>query len=168
MNWALRLILSVRFQFLGALLFAVLLPALIRSNFSYFRLSLGNTPETMVGTSIAVLLGYFFHRRLRTFPGVKSDYYIIPTFAASYGCVLFAYFLFRLDYTAHDICHQLHLGDRMVPCDRADQSHLPVLPSGGRAGRGTPITCSTSRVSNGSRLTSPIPVEQNGTAWSST
>lgn len=94
-----NLISKIRFQFLGALFFAVFLPAFVRGNFTIAGLTHGNLPETITGMFFAVLIGYFFYIRLITFPGVKTDSYIFPVFTASYLFVVVIFFFFRFDYT---------------------------------------------------------------------
>lgn len=94
-----KIALTVRFQIVGALFVAVFIPAFVRGNFSFAGLTHSHQPDTMVGTSIAVILGHYFHRRLTIFPGVQSNYYILPTYGASYLAVFLSFFFLRLEYT---------------------------------------------------------------------
>jgi lipopolysaccharide/colanic/teichoic acid biosynthesis glycosyltransferase len=90
---------SARFQLGMGLLIAVLLPWAVRVNLEIQELEWPGLQNSLVGTVIALSIGYFAYRRLSRYPGVRASYNILPTFAASYGAVLAIFFFARLDYS---------------------------------------------------------------------
>ena len=92
-------LLRMRFQLLGGLTFAILLPVLIRTLFDQQTILLSSTQVTIVAAIIAHLTGYLFYKRIGNFPGVAAAGYILPTFALTYGLVFLAIFFFRFDYS---------------------------------------------------------------------
>jgi hypothetical protein len=55
--------------------------------------------NSLAGSFVAVVAGYYGFRRLSRYPGVRSSYNILPSFAASFGIVLAIFFFARLDYS---------------------------------------------------------------------
>ena len=89
----------VRFQLGVALLFAVLLPYAIRYPFDAAAHDLRALNNSLIGTFFALIAGYYAFRRMSHYPGVRSSYHILPSFAASYGFALAVFFFARLDYS---------------------------------------------------------------------
>jgi lipopolysaccharide/colanic/teichoic acid biosynthesis glycosyltransferase len=89
----------VRFQLLGGLVAAVLLPGLIRHRFENFPDAVAHYDTSLWGTFFAFLLSYFVFRKVTGFPGVRTTAFIIPAFLGSYALVLAAFFLLRLEYS---------------------------------------------------------------------
>ncbi len=87
------------FQLFGGLLFAVYLPVVTRWQFDVEIVTSPSMANTIMGTGLALIVGYYFYRSLTTFPGVRSHSYILPTFAASFMVTLIVFFFFRLDYS---------------------------------------------------------------------
>lgn len=98
----LRPLARVRYQLLGGLLFAVLLPALLRNQFE-LRSTMGSLENSVFGTAVALVLGAYVLRRMLPYPGVQGISYILPTFAATYGGVALAFLLLRIDYSRFQI-----------------------------------------------------------------
>lgn len=94
-----KVFLSFRFQLFGAILIASIFPAMIRQIFDNDAFSSQTQINTLLGTSSAIVLGYFLHRRLSIIPGVKADFYIIPIYAVSFYVLVLVLFLARIDYT---------------------------------------------------------------------
>ena len=90
---------SSRLQLGMGLMIAVLLPWAVRVNLAIQELEWPGLQNSLIGTIVAVSVGYFAFRRLSRYPGVRSSYYILPTFAASYGAILAIFFFGRLDYS---------------------------------------------------------------------
>jgi lipopolysaccharide/colanic/teichoic acid biosynthesis glycosyltransferase len=88
-----------RFQLGIGLLLAVLLPWAARVNLAVEELEYRGLQNSLVGTTIALILGYLGFRRLAHYPGVRASYHILPSYAASYGLVLAIFFFARLDYS---------------------------------------------------------------------
>jgi lipopolysaccharide/colanic/teichoic acid biosynthesis glycosyltransferase len=87
-----------RYQLIGAALFAVVAPALMRGDIGFVGPQFRSAENTLLGTFIAVLCGAYFLRRLTGFPGVRRYSYVLPSFAASYGVLIFAFLFLRIDY----------------------------------------------------------------------
>jgi lipopolysaccharide/colanic/teichoic acid biosynthesis glycosyltransferase len=89
----------VRFQLGVALLLAVLIPYGIRYPFDAASGDLRALNNSLIGTLVALIAGYYAFRRMSHYPGVRASYHILPSFAASYGSALAVFFFARLDYS---------------------------------------------------------------------
>lgn len=89
----------VRFQLGIGLLLAVLAPYAARYPFDVAGGDLRALDNSLIGTLMALIGGYYAFRRMTHYPGVRASYHIIPSFAASYGLVLAVFFFARLDYS---------------------------------------------------------------------
>jgi lipopolysaccharide/colanic/teichoic acid biosynthesis glycosyltransferase len=89
----------VRVQLGGGLLFAVLIPGAIRVYFEARELEVGIIQLSVLGSAIALILGYYGFRRMASYPGVRASYHIFPSFAVSWGLLLTVFFFARLDYS---------------------------------------------------------------------
>jgi lipopolysaccharide/colanic/teichoic acid biosynthesis glycosyltransferase len=87
------------FQLPGGLLFAVYLPVVTRWQFDVEIVTSPSMANTIFGTGLALIIGYYFYRSLTTFPGVRALSYIMPTFVAAFMVMLIAFFFLRLDYS---------------------------------------------------------------------
>lgn len=87
-----------RFQLAGALLFAALLPYLVRIATLTGPNPPGQIGQTLVGSVCAIVAGTWLFRNLSTYPGVEASAYIVPSFSLSYATTLFVFFLGRFDY----------------------------------------------------------------------
>ncbi len=87
------------FQLPGGLLFAVYLPVVTRWQFDVEMVTVPSMVNTIIGTAMALITGFYFYRSLTTFPGVRALFYIIPTFVAAFTVILIVFFFFRLDYS---------------------------------------------------------------------
>jgi lipopolysaccharide/colanic/teichoic acid biosynthesis glycosyltransferase len=88
-----------RVQLGVGLLLAVLVPWAARVQIERTELELAALQNSLAGSLIAVILGFYSFRRLSRYPGVRSSYHILPSFAASFGIVLAIFFFARLDYS---------------------------------------------------------------------
>jgi lipopolysaccharide/colanic/teichoic acid biosynthesis glycosyltransferase len=88
-----------RFQLGIGLLVAVIAPWVVRVQLADRPSDLVGLQISVLGTTIALLGGYYSFSRLAIFPGVRASYHIFPTFAVSYGMVLTTFFFLRLDYS---------------------------------------------------------------------
>ena len=90
----------VRFQLGIGLLFAALLPYAVRYQLEA-RLAgdLDSLHNSLIGTVVALIGGYYFFRRVSHYPGVRASYHILPSFAVAYGAVLILFLFARLDYS---------------------------------------------------------------------
>ncbi len=88
-----------RYQLLGALLVAVLVPALLRSQFAFLEVALSSADNTTLGTATAVLGGAAILKKMVIYPGAQAPSYVFPVFAGAYTLVILAFFFVRLDYS---------------------------------------------------------------------
>ena len=100
----------VRFQLGVGLLLAVALPWAVRVSFAIEELQWPGMQNSVVGSTIALIAGYFGFRRLSRYPGVRASYPIFPSYAVSYGLVLAFFFFARLDYS------RLHFSASFLLC----------------------------------------------------
>lgn len=94
-----RIFLSARFQIVGAAFFVIFLPAFARSGFNLNNFFETPQIDTVLGTALAVALGYFFYSRISVFPSAESERYVFFIFTFSFLFIAFVYFIFRLEYT---------------------------------------------------------------------
>jgi lipopolysaccharide/colanic/teichoic acid biosynthesis glycosyltransferase len=74
-----------RVQLVGALLVAVLSPALWRNGGQIGDLSFNAEENTLVGTFLAMLFGAYLRHRLAAFPGQRVVASVVPAFGTAYG-----------------------------------------------------------------------------------
>jgi lipopolysaccharide/colanic/teichoic acid biosynthesis glycosyltransferase len=90
----------VRFQLGVGLLFAVMLPYAVRYQLeSRLAADIDSLNNSLIGTVIALVGGYYFFRRVSHYPGVRASYHILPSFAVAYGMMLILFLFARLDYS---------------------------------------------------------------------
>ena len=87
-----------RFQLIGALLIAAIIPYLLRSFF--YEGTGGNTGSlnALVGNFAAVVMALWIRQSVETYPGVRSSATNLPAVAAGHGVVLAMILFLRLDY----------------------------------------------------------------------
>ena len=96
-----RSIFRNRVQLLGGVFFAVLLPLVFRFDLVAVPLTQSALTNTIAGATIALMLGFFFYRRLTDYPGTEGISYAVPVFALTYGAVLVLFVFLRLDYSRY-------------------------------------------------------------------
>ena len=101
-----------RVQLAGAMILAIVLPAVVRWRMDasdviagaygnrFINLSLANA---LVGTTVAMVLGFVAMRQMRAHPGVRSIGYIVYSFAVTYGLLGLAFLFVRADYSRYQI-----------------------------------------------------------------
>ncbi|MGZ8282620.1 MAG: sugar transferase, partial [Allosphingosinicella sp.] len=89
----------IRVQLGGGLLVAVLVPWAVRVQLDTQELQLESLQQSLVGTMLALIMGYYGFRRMSSYPGVRASYHIFPSFSISYGIVLAAFFFTRFNYS---------------------------------------------------------------------
>ncbi|MER8436299.1 sugar transferase [Mesorhizobium sp. M1312] len=130
-----HLLLRMRFQLLGGLTFAILLPALVRMSFNQQVILQSNMQVTIVAAFIAHAAGYLLYKRIGNFPGVAAAGYILPTFALTYGLVFVTIFFFRFDYSRFQAAASffqstLWYFGLSLATRRLDPYRLAVIPGG--------------------------------------
>ena len=92
------LIAMIRFQTLGGLLFALVVPLLLRpANFLNLTIR-DNELNTLMGAMLAVFIGYVMTRRLSNYPSVNAGSYVFISFSVSYLIVAGLFLMLRLEY----------------------------------------------------------------------
>jgi lipopolysaccharide/colanic/teichoic acid biosynthesis glycosyltransferase len=89
----------IRVQLGVGLLLAVLTPWAVRAWLERNELDWSALQNSLAGTLVAVIAGFYSFRRLSRYPGVRSSYHILPSFAASFGIALTFFFFTRLPYS---------------------------------------------------------------------
>ena len=131
--------LRARYQLLGGLLVAVVLPVFIRSLDGTWAIGSANTQNTVVAALVAHLIGFFAFRRMGSFPGVAATGYILPTFALAYGLVFAVIFFFRIDYSRFQaggsfILSTLWYFGWSIATRRVVRHRLAIIPGGNMSG----------------------------------
>ena len=125
----------VRFQLGVGLLLAVVLPYLVRYQYEYLQADMDSLHNSLIGSLLAVVTGYYAFRRVSHYPGVRASYHILPSFAVSFAFALAVFFFARLDYS------RLHFVASFVACvlwyyivyfklQRQQHLRIGVVPSG--------------------------------------
>jgi lipopolysaccharide/colanic/teichoic acid biosynthesis glycosyltransferase len=89
---------TVRLQLGIALFAAALAPYWIRSQLDA-ELGFDNLNYSLVGSVVAILLGYLGFRETSSYPGLRAAHGIFPSFGLSFGLVLATFLMFRIDYS---------------------------------------------------------------------
>jgi len=89
----------VRFQLTAGLLISVFLPYLVRLELDTRGSDPVSLQNSLVGTAIAVVAGYYGFRRASHYPGVMKSASVLSFFGVAYGSVLIAFLFARLDYS---------------------------------------------------------------------
>jgi lipopolysaccharide/colanic/teichoic acid biosynthesis glycosyltransferase len=125
----------VRFQLGVGLLLAVLVPYAIRLPIDARAGDVAALQNSLIGSSAALMLGYYAFRRVSHYPGVRASYHILPSFAAAYGGIVAIFFFARLDYS------RLHFLGSFLLCvfwyyivyfklQRGQRLRIGVVPAG--------------------------------------
>ena len=129
------LLLRVRFQLIGGVLVAVVLPAALRNAIAPGIIFSTSMHQTVLAALVAHVLGFFAYRRMGNYPGVASAGSILPTFALSYGLVFLTIFFFRLDYSRYQAASSFLLSNGWyfmlsLFSRRLEPYSLAVVPGG--------------------------------------
>jgi lipopolysaccharide/colanic/teichoic acid biosynthesis glycosyltransferase len=87
-----------RFQLIGALIIAALVPYLLRPLFYGVAGGAQNSVNSLVGNLAAVVMALWIRQSVEPFPGVRSSATNLPAAAASHGVVLAVILFVRVDY----------------------------------------------------------------------
>jgi len=131
--------LRVRYQLLGGLMFAVVLPVLLRMLDGSWIITAETTQNTVLAAVFAHILGFLAFRRLGSFPGVAAAGFILPTFALTYGFVFAVIFFFRIDYSRFQaggsfVLSTLWYFGWSIATRRVVRHRLAVVPGGNVSG----------------------------------
>ena len=96
---SLSFLIRLRFQILGALIVAVILPALLATRLDPWWDIGSSMMNTAIGTLIAVIVGAFVVQRMSSYPGIRSLSFILSSFMLTYGAVIIFFIMTRLYYS---------------------------------------------------------------------
>jgi len=88
----------LRYQFVGAVVIAVLLPSLVRWGFDPSNWLIVEQRNTMIGATSAILIGMLMLREVEALPEVRGVHFVIPAQLAAFAIVLSFFFFARLNY----------------------------------------------------------------------
>ncbi len=134
-----HIVLRTRFQLIGGVLFSVFLPYLLTFPFVEYFWNDQSKLNTMAASFGAVMIGFYLHRRMTTFPGVQATFYIPPIFMGSFALFAFFFLITRVDYSRYLFFAALMLSQVWfyaihVMTRRLRQLKLAVVPNGTAAG----------------------------------
>ena len=98
-NSKLNFLFRARYQIPLGILFAIIIPALFQGLFTDIWSNIGVQRNTVIGGTIALIVGYISYRRMHVFPGIVSGGYIITAFTLSFGFLVAALIMLRIEYT---------------------------------------------------------------------
>ena len=93
------MLLRSRYQIGAGLIIAVFFPALVRTYIAGVTINQATQYNTIIGSGIALILGFLGFRRLHIFPGIASGGYIITAVSLTFGMLAAVFFFFRLEYS---------------------------------------------------------------------
>lgn len=96
-----RALFKNRVQLLGGIIVAVLLPLALRFDLVDVPLSQSSLTNTIIGSTLALTLGFFCFRRLLDYPGTEGISYAVPVFALTYSAILVSFLFLRFDYSRY-------------------------------------------------------------------
>lgn len=88
-----------RYQISFGIIFAIVLPMLIRYVATGISFTQPTQYITAIGGIMALFLGYLSYKRIHIFPGIASGGYIITAFTATFALLAVFLFMLRLDYS---------------------------------------------------------------------
>ena len=86
-------------QFLGALLWALIVPFLVAGVVSPHVVATAAFWQSFYIDLIAIIAGHYVFKSIVSFPGIRSSYYILPVFVTSFALSFVVSFLLRLSYS---------------------------------------------------------------------
>lgn len=99
-GWTIELA-RLRFQYISALLIAVVLPVTLRWGGEIDGWLVPVQVNTAVASSIAILIGMLSLRQIVALPGAREGYYLAPVMLASFAAVLLVMLFGRIEYNRY-------------------------------------------------------------------
>lgn len=91
----------LRYQYAGALVFAVLLPVFLRWGGELDGWLLDQQVNTIVASSLAILAALLVLKQLGALPGVRETYYLVPVLLVSFLVTLAMLLFGRIEYNRY-------------------------------------------------------------------
>lgn len=89
----------IRYQISAGLLIGVVIPVIIRQAIFGLPFYVETQFITIVGSAVAITLGYLGYRRMLLFPGISSGGYVITSLTITFLSFVLIMFVLRLDYS---------------------------------------------------------------------
>ena len=123
-----------RFQFVSALVIAVLLPWWGRTIFGG-RLQEAAALNALIANSIAVVIAFWMRLSVENYPGIRRSYVILPSASTAHGIVVVWFLLTRFPYdrvalAAGFSVHVLWLYSLYIYAQRRLTTRIAVVPFG--------------------------------------
>ncbi len=99
-NWLGELV-RLRFQYVSALLIAIVLPVTLRWGGEIDGWFVPVQFNTAVASSLAMLVGMLSLRQIGSLPGAREGYYLVPVMLASFAAVLLVMLFARIEYNRY-------------------------------------------------------------------
>ena len=90
---------SARVQLVGALISGILGAHLVRLYYEEVGDNIISYDNSIIGSALAVLIGYLIYRKVTSLPGTAALMNIIPAFTISYLTIAALFFALRLDFS---------------------------------------------------------------------
>ena len=94
-----RAVIRIRFQLLGGIIAAVIIPTFLRHSYQAFPVAEITSDNTLFGTLCALLLGFMIFRKVGALPGASAITNVFPAYLTSYTVIIAIFFMLRLDYS---------------------------------------------------------------------
>ncbi|HJO67411.1 MAG TPA: sugar transferase [Sphingomonas sanguinis] len=125
----------VRYQVLMGLLIGVAVPVLLRQLLFDEPFYVYTQIATILGGSIAIILGYICYRRMILFPGISSGGYVITSTTITFSLLIAIMFVLRLDYSRAQLfgCYIISTGVLLfihLKFERSKEFHFAYVPGG--------------------------------------
>lgn len=88
----------LRFQIMGAILIAAVLPCLVRLQIYGISADLSVLKNTMIGIAAAIVVGAWLMRNVGTYPGAEAQASALPSFCVAFGILLIVFVFGRIPY----------------------------------------------------------------------
>jgi len=123
-----------RFQFVGALVVAVLLPWWVRTVVGG-KLFEPAATNALVANTVAVVMAFWMRLSVETYPGIRRTYVILPSASTAHGIVVVWFLLSRFPYdrialAAGFVLHVLWLYLLYFYAERQIVARIAVVPFG--------------------------------------
>jgi lipopolysaccharide/colanic/teichoic acid biosynthesis glycosyltransferase len=124
-----------RFQFVGAVIIAALLPWWVRGPLLPGELFEPASVNTLAGNFVAIVIAFWMRLSIETYPGIRRSYVIFPAALTGHGLVVVYFVLTRFPYDrlallAGFVLHVLWLYLLYVYAERNIRRRIAVVPFG--------------------------------------
>jgi len=128
-----------RFQFVGALVLAAMLPWWARGPLLPGELFEAASVNGLAGNTIAIIIAFWMRLSIETYPGIRRSYVIFPSALTGHGLVVVWFALSRFPYdrlglAAGFVLHVAWLYLLYVYADRDIRRRIAVVPFGETGG----------------------------------